>query len=73
MYRLVIDRDVTSVEGRNLNVPNDQETFDMIHFGSMLTTIKLPWISQFLRYFFKPKPWFKLLLKNIAMSMLLSL
>lgn len=62
---LAIDRDYTNPSILAIS-PVDHDTFHMSHMGSMLTTIKLPWIAQFIRYIFRPRKWFNIFLQRVV-------
>jgi len=51
---------------QKISIEIDPFTAHMKHFNSMLTSIKLPWASQFIRYMLQPRPWFNILLQTIV-------
>ena len=63
---LPLDRDFTNLNQLNNLSPVDPGVHHLHHMGAMLSTIKLPWIAQFIRFIFRPKIWFVKLLQEIA-------
>lgn len=63
---LVIHRNTVDKSKTYLDAALDVTTSNMLHFGAMLTETKLPWIAQFIRYFFHPRKWFQDLLIQIV-------
>jgi hypothetical protein len=68
---LAINRDPTNPSSAATKAPVDARTNHLPHMGAMMTTIKLPWIAQFIRYIFRPQPWFARHLRRIAQASLI--
>lgn len=68
---LGINRDATNPSSASTKAPVDSKYNHLPHMGAMMTTIKLPWIAQFIRFIFRPRPWFANHIQRVAMASLI--
>jgi hypothetical protein len=54
------------------NPPTDAHRKQFVNMNAYLSSIKLPWISQFMRYFIRPRPWLVEAIREIVMSSMVS-
>lgn len=54
------------------NAPGEATYREFTNMNAFMSTIKLPWISNFMRYFLRPRPWVVEAMREIVMASMMS-